>query len=242
MAVAIPLIASFASVSAGVAAGIGTLSGFAMVAGGVLTGVGALTGKKDLMKIGGVLSLGGAVGGMANAASSAGSSAAGATGGSAGSTGASTAKTLGAEALSTSTPSWQIATAEPAGLMAHAQSAQAMAPLEVSSLGSATPSLAQRAGMMAGSAGSAGSAVPLDAVGNAASKLTSADMNTYLSRAWDKIQGAGNFIRDNKELVQLGGNALASAYGPDAERLDWQRSLYERQMHNLNNPVALGRT
>jgi hypothetical protein len=43
-----------------------SLAGGAMVAGGVLSGVGAVTGNKKLSKIGGVLSLAGGIGGMAN--------------------------------------------------------------------------------------------------------------------------------------------------------------------------------
>lgn len=57
------------------------MAGYATVAGAVLTGVGALTGKKDLMKIGSVLTLAGGVGTLANGASGATSSAASATGG-----------------------------------------------------------------------------------------------------------------------------------------------------------------
>jgi hypothetical protein len=69
----IPVVAAFAAGAAGVGAiatgtMLGIASGYAMVAGAVLTGVGALTGKKDLMKVGGILSLAGGVGAIANSA------------------------------------------------------------------------------------------------------------------------------------------------------------------------------
>lgn len=83
MAAAIPVIASFASAASaisaagGIAAAMGTFTGFLSVAGAALTGLGALTGKKDLMKIGGLMSLGSGLANMASGASSAGAGAAG---------------------------------------------------------------------------------------------------------------------------------------------------------------------
>lgn len=78
MPAALPIVAAFASGAVGaVVAGTAGLAAYATVAGAVLTGVGALTGKKDLVKIGSVLSLGGGlatafgVGGGTAAASSA---------------------------------------------------------------------------------------------------------------------------------------------------------------------------
>lgn len=64
MPMAIPLLAAAGSVAAGVTAG-GIIGGL-MIAGGVLTGVGALTGNQTMMKWGGVLSLAGGVGSLAN--------------------------------------------------------------------------------------------------------------------------------------------------------------------------------
>lgn len=68
MPMAIPLIAAYGAVSAGIAAGAATLIGGMMIAGGVLTAVGALTGNKKLQTFGSVLSL---AGGVANLASTA---------------------------------------------------------------------------------------------------------------------------------------------------------------------------
>lgn len=82
MAVAIPVIASFAAAAEAVAvagtltAAMGTVSGFLTVAGAALTGIGALTGKKDLMKIGGLMSLGGGLANMASSAATGGANAA----------------------------------------------------------------------------------------------------------------------------------------------------------------------
>jgi hypothetical protein len=61
---AIPLIAAYATVSAGIAAG-GFIGGM-MIAGGAMTAMGALSGDKDLSRWGGLLSLAGGVAGMAN--------------------------------------------------------------------------------------------------------------------------------------------------------------------------------
>lgn len=61
-----------------------------------------------------------------------------------------------------------------------------------------------------------------------------------------KIAGGGDvnsipeWIKQNKELVQLGGNMLYGMYGPQAEQLDWQKSIMSRRLANLNSPVRLG--
>jgi hypothetical protein len=65
---AIPLIAAYGAVSAGIAAGAATLVGGMMIAGGVLGAIGAVTGNQKLQMFGGALSL---VGGVANLASAA---------------------------------------------------------------------------------------------------------------------------------------------------------------------------
>jgi hypothetical protein len=57
-------------------AAMSSVTGFLSVAGAALTGIGALTGKKDLMKIGGLMSLGGGIASLA--AGGAGGAAAGA--------------------------------------------------------------------------------------------------------------------------------------------------------------------
>jgi hypothetical protein len=82
MAVVVPLVAAFASGAAAVGTiaaattTLGLVAGYASLAGAVLTGVGAITGKKDLMKVGGILSLAGGIGSLANSAMNGASSAA----------------------------------------------------------------------------------------------------------------------------------------------------------------------
>lgn len=80
--------------------------------------------------------------------------------------------------------------------------------------------------------------------------LTSSDvvagLKTGASKAGSAISGVGQFLKDNKELVSMGGTALASMYGPEAEKADllksqdaFNRSIYNRRMANLNSPVSL---
>lgn len=66
MPMAIPLIAAYATVSAGIAA-TGFIGGM-MIAGGVMTAVGTISGNKKLTRWGGILSLAGGVAGMATGA------------------------------------------------------------------------------------------------------------------------------------------------------------------------------
>lgn len=86
--------------------------------------------------------------------------------------------------------------------------------------------------------------MPADPLAQFASTTTSGDLNSALKAASDKIssivKGVPGFIKDNKEAISLAGNALATMYGPQAEALDWQKSLYERRRRNLNQPVRLG--
>lgn len=72
MPMALPLIAAYASISAGVALGTATfasaLIGGLMITGGAMTAMGALTHDKTLSQWGGVLGLAGGVAGLANGA------------------------------------------------------------------------------------------------------------------------------------------------------------------------------
>lgn len=81
------------------------------------------------------------------------------------------------------------------------------------------------------------------ALARGAAETTQSDISAYLAKAWERAQiglsGIGKFAKDNKELVQMGGMALQSAYGPEAEKLDYQKSLMERARRNLNAPVKL---
>ena len=299
MAVALPALISVASGSFGAAvgtlaaggAGLGaTLGAFATVAGTVLTGIGALTGKKDLLKIGGILSLGA---GLASLASNA-----------AGSTSslATDAASSGAESAIAPTQFGGdmsfLAGGDPlasgaiggfnagstAGLQGLGTGGQAIGFGDV--IGNGGLGDAATAGGAATGAGSlaqtvaqtgmpGGNALTLDTgsiMGNAlknmnpnmlgqatdaagamtqpsmlqqiaGSSVTQGDIGSYLQKAWERTQGVlkntGQFLKGNKELAMLGGMALNSMYGPQAEALDQQKSLMARARRNLNAPIAL---
>lgn len=54
-----------------------------------------------------------------------------------------------------------------------------------------------------------------------------------------RINSLGQHVKNNKELYQIGGQMLQGMFGPEAEQMDWQKSLYERRRRNLNNPVRM---
>ena len=70
MPMAIPLLAAYGAVTAGMAAAAAgsMIVGGMMVAGGMMTAIGAINGDKQLSKYGGLLSLAGGIGGMATGA------------------------------------------------------------------------------------------------------------------------------------------------------------------------------
>jgi hypothetical protein len=85
-----------------------------------------------------------------------------------------------------------------------------------------------------------------DPLSDGASKLPPSEFQSLVKRAAQKtgsaLQGVGKFVADNKELVKMGGEALGAMYGPEAEQMDFRKSIYNRQIANLNNPVRLGTT
>jgi hypothetical protein len=248
MAVALPVIAAFASGAAGVAAigaattVLGTIAAYATVAGAIMTGVGALTGKRDLMKIGGILSLGGSLGTLAsNAAGTAASSSGGFTGGGA-AVDEITAEAAGAGGGAAGA-------AETIG--SAASGVPATAPQFVSMGGDAG---AQAPGLMeAAQARSMQGAttVPLSAPTNVsapiqdyAQGLTSNDMQSF----WDRVKGLGKTIENNPNTAKLIGQTVqggVQAYGQAQqeallqEQNDYQRSLIERARANLNRPIRI---
>ena len=62
---------------------------------------------------------------------------------------------------------------------------------------------------------------------------------SLMTQVRDAASGVGRWVQQNPTMANMGFNALAGMYGPDAERMDYQRSLYERARSNLNNPVRL---
>ena len=267
MAFVLPIVSSFSTIAAAgsVAAAVSTVGGFLSVAGGVLAGVGALTGSKDLQKIGGFMALGSAA---VNAASSASELVVDAAGeGAASSVEAADAMRAAEHGLGNVTSATQAPTLGTLGEAATASSSQPfMTPdaLQTEALGAAqqtggTQSLMQRASQVAqqGSTaqaptigqqltGMAPQSATLDPVAQAGAGMDSNSLQSILGSAWDKTNtlagGVGKFVKDNKELVQLGGGMLQSMYGPEAEAMDWQKSIMARRLRNLNNPIRLTAT
>lgn len=236
-----------------------TFGGFLSVAGGVLAGVGAITGSKDLQKIGGLLSLG-----------SAAVNAAGAAGAAAGEGAASSIEAADAMraaehgTLANVTSATQAPTLGTLGEAATAQPFMTPDALQTEALGATqagegAQSLMQRASQVAqqgGAApaptigqqltGTASQTAALDPVAQAGAGMDSNSLQSILGSAWDKTKtigaGVGKFVKDNKELVQLGGGMLQGMYGPEAEQMDWQKSIMARRLRNLNSPIRLTAT
>ncbi len=214
---------------------------------------GALSGDKDLLKIGGLISGAGAISNTLSTTAAAGgeaSAAWGAEGSAAGSDAAQFGKygwqdpsltsatagpnvgTIGADAVAAAGTTTDPATS----ILGYAQRLG----------GKGAPTQATQA--MSATAAPAPSVTSqyVDPVQAAGSKMDSTTMNSILQSAWDKTKalgtGLGVFVRNNKELVQLGGDALKAALGPDAERVDFERQQLERRLRNLNDPVQVGAT
>lgn len=274
MAFVLPIIAAVGTVSAagGVVAAMSTVGGFLSVAGGVLAGVGALTGKKDLIKLGGLFSLGSAAAG-----------ALGVGGASTGIGGAAEAATEGASIAGDGLQASQMTE----GIKGFGDTAALKEGAVNYSLGSGgsgqgllmqkaqqfatqaaqpTSLVADAGGLTAGTGGGSLAGVqapgltpttvsaPTDytlasAVQGAkplpasAAGITQNDLQSVLSKGWQRAQemlkNTGQFVKDNKELAMIGGQALSSMYGPQAEQFDYQRSLMEQARRNLNSPIRL---
>lgn len=264
MPAAVPVIAAFAAAAPAVSAVIAGTAGFAAyatVAGAVLTGVGALTGKKDLMKIGSVMTLGGglatAAGIGAGADMGIGSMGAGGMGAQAIENAASggLADAAGAAAVS-QVPELAMDGAAASASGAGADAAQQAAASVAKAQAAATPPVTNLAGMaekMAPQAPAAGgmtgefatqgtTAAPVAATSRLAEMskgITSSDLSSWWDRAKAAGSGVANFMEKNPNLMKVGGDMLSSMYGPAAEKLDWDKSLYERGRRNLNSPVAM---
>jgi hypothetical protein len=250
MAVVVPLVASFASVSAGVAAlgaattALGTFAAYASIAGGVLAGIGAVTGKKDLVKIGAVLGL---AGGITTAVTGGTSAASGGLGEVMDATGGletaveSTANT-GVPQVMDATGGIETAIESPANVsLAERAAVNASGGVRPVAEAPQNGSLAQRAAQTAGTPPGAaptmppGPAVP-QSVAEGARGLTQNDLTAF----WEKLKGAGQWMSKNPELLKLGSGIVAGMQ--EADQLDYQRSLMDRARANLNNPIKLGRT
>jgi len=275
MAVAIPVIAAFASAGAavatagGVAAALGTVTGVLAIGGAALTAVGAITKNSKLTKIGGFMGLAGGIGtalglGAQAAGSAAGSAAqeaanaAWSAGGAAEVAGGAGANAFGAEAAGQAARAADAGSALSAAAEAGAQSANKLALAGADTAGAA---LQSEPALM----NTALNLKPTDVAGPSTydfssplqqralgAGLTGADVQKGATALWDTagkgLSGVSQFVKNNKELVDIGGQMLGSAYGPEAERNDilkqqqeFQQSIYNRRMANLNAPVSLYR-
>ena len=260
--VVLPVIAAFASAGAavtaagGIAAAMGTVSGFLSIAGAALTTIGAVTGKKDLMKIGGFMSLGGGIGTAVNAASAGAGAANGAQEAfraselaSQAGAGAQAAAAPLAEAAGAISPELarsavtdfgdQIAPslyerggdiARNNGMNAAMESgfaAPGVSAPSVAAPGFAAPELANPALATPGVQSAAGR------IAEGAQTMDSSQLSKYLRTGYEALKpianGAMDFASKNKELMAMGGNVLNSMYGPEAELNNMRRSSYDRQ-------------
>jgi hypothetical protein len=286
MAVVVPIVAAFASGAAGVAAitavgatALGVAAGYAMVAGAVLTGVGAITGKKDLMKIGGILSMAGGVGSLINSAATSAASAAATEAASSAATDAfvgnaaewgagQASQGLVAEAaLNGSTQAAQLAATEAAS--------GAAGSLGASAASSTAPSLAAQYGDYAGTlANTNGNTMALQQavtkagvnsadVGSTLATPAAAEPTSFMSELGTNLKdgmssmgsslkegfSGGNvskFLKDNKELVKVGGDMLSGAFGPESEMVELKRRQLESEenarnfgLGNINRPTLI---
>lgn len=235
-----------------------TFGGFLSVAGGVLAGVGALTGSKDLQKIGGFMALGSAAVNAVGAAGAAGEGAASSI------EAADAMRAAEHGTLANVTSATQAPTLGTLGEAATAQPFMTPDGLQTEALGATSQaggsqSLMQRASAVAEQGGRAAApsigqqltgmappAAALDPVAQAGAGMDSSTMQSILGSAWDKTKtlagGVGKFVKDNKELVQLGGGMLQGMYGPEAEQMDWKKSIMARRLRNLNSPIRLTAT
>ncbi len=269
MAVVIPMAAAYFSIGAGVAAAaaagtvMASIAAYAMIAGGVLTGLGALSGDKDISRIGAILSLGGGLGTAASKAATAANAAGGAEAAASG-TVESLYGPTGAEAapvVDGAAPFADVAAA--AGDVAPAVGGIEDLGMAADLWGEAPTSMSdgatgglfgmeQSAEGMPGASGWAneGAAAARSPVQEAAKTLTTDDISSFLKQAANKVgegmKEVGPWIKENKEMVNLGGKALSAAYGPEAElvrlkkdQINHERSLMDRAYQNMNSPVKL---
>lgn len=65
------------------------------------------------------------------------------------------------------------------------------------------------------------------------------DIQNLYEKAATGVKGVGKWMNQNQELTKFGLNMVQGAYGPQAEQIDWNKSIYNRNRANLNAPVKL---
>lgn len=243
IAVAIPIISAFSTVAAAgsIAAAVSTIGGFLSVAGGIVSGLGLLTGDKGLQKFGGLLSLGSGIANMASAAGGAAGASTVAEQGVAGTAadalqaGADTAS-LAERVGSLAPPGSELGALDAASA---AQTAQTVADtgslLEPGaqafggSMGGTTQSLLERAaaGLTQGDLQAAANVAKSDAA------------PSLFDQAMGGLNKAGQWIEQNPNTTKLLSGAAEGMWGPEAEAMDFRKSIYQRAQQNLNSPIRL---
>lgn len=79
---------------------------------------------------------------------------------------------------------------------------------------------------------------PLSGEGMTKSRLQSL-LQGAAEKAGEGVSGLSKFVKNNKELVDMGGGVLKSMYGPEAEKMDFEQSIMQRRLRNLNSPIRL---
>ena len=207
--------------AAAVAGGGATFAQFATVAGAALSGIGAVTGKKDLMKIGGLVSLGAGLASGFGAAAGEGA-------------GAITAGEFGGKAAESA---MSIADTASSASNIGELGASATSGLEGTKLGALDSAALDSAG---GSGGMFSDAVS-GGTGMAPAIKAPAIGQSQGGGMLDALNKVGANVKQNKEMYALGGQMLQGMFGPEAEAMDYRKAADERRRRNLNTIVPVGR-
>lgn len=228
------------------------IAGGVMMAGGVLSGVGAVTGNKKLMKIGGIMSLAGGIGGLASNALNAGG------------IGGAFASGSGSEAVSSMANSFMDSASSISGGILYGDRAAAAAtqagemavtsPVADSQAGILESSLAEPSAATGGASGGelpvteikANPVVEVDATGTGVGKNNLALDQTPAAQqsaantpppATEKpgiLSKAGGFLKDNAELMKVGAGFVkdAMAAGGDAAEAATNEALAKAKVYD----------
>lgn len=254
---------------AGVAAALTGAAGFATfatVAGGMLSTIGGLTKSKTLSKIGGIMSLVGGVASLANAASGAASGAAEAAGSEL-ATAAGEAAAESAAASGSLIPDGSLgATADTLGSLG--ATGGSLAPAADAAAGAAANATGASNAMDLESFSFMDQArlakTPIEAVGGSAAGGTTqpqaagspgtgrlaqvateikdtGHLQSLLDKTGQGLNSLGTFVKNNKELVQIGGQLVQGGVQAHERQAEWdaQMNLIEQRRRRLNSPIAL---
>lgn len=67
--------------------------------------------------------------------------------------------------------------------------------------------------------------------------------SSLMGQAWDgagkMLDGAGKWVQKNPNAAAMVFNTVGNAYGPEAEALDYRKSIMERANRNANSPIRM---